>query len=380
MKLRLITTCVLVAMMSTIAGAQSLKPLNKVAKFERTDNQQTILRSLDERMPDILGIFDQAEDINNLPAPVADFLENYQRALKEIEEGGDANDIFMLDKIVAETTDSVGPVLGEIAFNQGYPYNDQCPYIGTDGQAVTGCVATAMAEIMRFWKYPNCGKGEAVYTSSQGAKTFEYSKHPFDWDNILPTYDNVDFTGAQKDAIANLMLACGASVRMNYSAEGSGTQSELVPDAMTKIFGYSKDIYRYDFRSQPTDRDYEELIDDLMYEFDNNRPVYYAGQGTKGGHAFVADGYKITDNKTYFHINWGWGGSGNGWFLLTRLDSGDDVYSNLPQVIVSIIPGDGVGVENLENNEPTVSKEIVDGQLLINRNGVVYNTLGQEIK
>ena len=224
----------------------------------------------------------------------------------------------------------------------------------------------AQEEIMRFWKYPAVGTGSTTYTGSKGAQTYNFADHPFDWNNMLPTYKR-DYTPAQASAVSELMLACGASVNMNYAYDGSGAYSDKVLPALRDYFGYDPAI---EFLTDAT----EDVISTvwvavLKGEFDAGRPVYYSGANQTSGHAFVMDGYKIDGTDVYFHVNWGWNGSYNGWYLITYLRPQDVNYSAYRNSMVFRIFPPGMGIENTE--EQTATK--------LDMNAPVYTILGNKI-
>lgn len=201
----------------------------------------------------------------------------------------------------------------ETRWNQGAPYNDLCPELnGT--RCVTGCVATAMAQVLKFHNYPAKGEGTHSYSWSTGNQelTFDYGSTTFDWDLMTNRYDSSS-TAAQKKAVATLMEACGISVNMEYTASESGAVSRHICPALIDNFRYDKALWM-------PERNYYGLTEweDMIYaDLAQGLPVLYGGQGSAGGHQFVCDGYS-TDG--YFHFNWGWGGMSDGYFLLTALD------------------------------------------------------------
>ncbi|MCM1292474.1 MAG: C10 family peptidase [Bacteroides sp.] len=206
----------------------------------------------------------------------------------------------------------IAPLLST-RWNQSSPYNDKCPVLnGT--RCPTGCVATAMAQIINHHKSPERGIGQVQYTWKQNSNqtlSLDLSTLTFDWDNMSDTYSSSS-TQAEKDAVATLMMACGYTVSMAYTATESGAQSNAVPTALINNFGFAKTATYLSREVYPLN----EWIALLHNELANNRPVYYSGRDT-GGHAFVVDGYR---SGNYFHINWGWGGTSDGYFLITALD------------------------------------------------------------
>ncbi|MDO4510909.1 MAG: C10 family peptidase [Bacteroidales bacterium] len=226
-------------------------------------------------------------------------------------------------------------------WNQSEPYNDQCPRLNSSTRCVTGCVATAMAQIMYYHKWPQRGSGSHSYTSRTNGfqLSANFSQSTYDWANMLDVYGS-NSSSASRTAVAKLMSDVGISVDMDYDSS-SGAYSTDVANALTTYFGYDK---RATYHSRDTYgvAAWEKLIRD---ELDASRPVYYSGLASAGGHAFVCDGY---DKEGYFHFNWGWGGKSNGYFLLTMLNPQDQGigsfeggYNSSQAIITHIMPDQG---------------------------------------
>ncbi|MBS1536486.1 MAG: thiol protease/hemagglutinin PrtT [Bacteroidetes bacterium] len=206
---------------------------------------------------------------------------------------------------------AVEPLL-KTKWNQAPFYNDLCPY---DPQykerTVTGCAATAMAQIMKYWNHPAKGSGFHSYVHKKyGTLSANFGDATYDW-AAMP-----DEVTAANNAVATLNYHVGVSIDMSYGVGktgGSGAGPFKCIDALKKYFGYADGIeglQRKDF----TDDEWKVK---LKAELDSKRPISYAGFGVKGGHAFVCDGY---DNNGLFHFNWGWGGSSDGYFTLDALN------------------------------------------------------------
>lgn len=199
-------------------------------------------------------------------------------------------------------------------WNQGVPYNDECPEI--DGtRCVTGCVATALAQVMKYHNWPVTGTGTTSYAWNRQTLSIDYGATTFDWDNMLDTY-GADATAAQRAAVAKLMYANGVGVNMSYTTTESSATSMSVAALMVNHYGYDKGVHYMS-------RDYyglEAWEDSVYSQLKNYGPVQYSGQSNDGGHSFVFDGYA---SDGYFHVNWGWGGMSDGYFLLTALDPGE---------------------------------------------------------
>lgn len=205
------------------------------------------------------------------------------------------------------------PHLLSTTWSQEYPYNLSCPS-DDGGRCVTGCVATAMAQVIKYHNYPVCGNGTASYKWNGQTLSFDYSTANFDYDNMRKNYpaSNDRSTKVQKEAVAKLMYACGVGVEMDYGSDESGAIDLYIASALKQYFNFDKSI-QYLQRDFFTAEDWEEIV---YEELQAGRPVIYGGSGEAGGHEFICDGYE----DGYFHINWGWGGYGDGMFLLSALD------------------------------------------------------------
>lgn len=204
-------------------------------------------------------------------------------------------------------------------WDQDAPYNLDCPYDKANGGiSYTGCVATAMAQVMNYFKYPAKGQGENSYTSKELNEqlTLNFSNITFDWDNMLDSYLG-GYNQKQAQAVATLMYACGVAVNMDYSRStvGSGAVSNKITGGVVNYFNYDKGI-RYYSRNDYTYTDWATMV---YNNLKNVGPIIYNGTGAGGGHSWVCDGY---DGNGYFHMNWGWGGMSDGYFLLNALEPG----------------------------------------------------------
>ena len=215
-------------------------------------------------------------------------------------------------------------------WDQGKPYNNLCPtdsntdsYYG--GRTVTGCVATAMAQVMKFWNYPTQGNGSHSYThSTYGAQNANFGNTTYDWANMPNNLTNYS-SSTQKTAVATLMYHCGVSVDMDYDiAENGGSGAYTVvnygntpcaKNALVNYFKYKSTIQGL-FKQNYTDTNWKNL---LKADLDAGRPIMYSGASDEGGHSFVCDGY---NNNDQFHFNWGWSGSYDGFFSLNAMTPG----------------------------------------------------------
>lgn len=270
-----------------------------------------VIVSGDERMPEVLAYSDiNAFGEGDLPDNVKAWLAYYENAYNALEKGILTEETFSVSK--AGMAETVSPLLGNINYNQDAPYNNMCPeYEGE--KCYTGCVATAIASIMKYYEYPKQGIGSHSYTTKTYNLncSFDFGNTTFDWNNMCDTYNGSE-TNVQKNAVATLMKACGVAMDMDYTTYGSGAYSFMLPTRISQYFGYNPNMIYLE-------RDYyksSEWISLLKNELNENRPVYYGGSSNSGGHAFVLDGY---DKDNLFHVNWGWGGYCNGYFELLTL-------------------------------------------------------------
>lgn len=264
--------------------------------------------SADDCSVPLLGYSDGKDlDINNIPPQLNYWLHFYA---DEIEWAATHQSTGSRRVAARPQRAAIAPMTVS-KWNQGAPYNDDCPMDGS-ARSVTGCVATAMAQAMYFHKWPAQGTGSHSYKWNDTELSVDFATTTYDWDAMTPTYDSSS-SDAAKAAVANLMYSCGVSVDMDYSSDESGASSLTMGTALYKYFGYDKSMV------QPQ-RYYYGLIDweNLVYDqLSQGLPVLYGGQSYEGGHQFICDGYS---SDGYFHFNWGWGGMSDGYFLLSALD------------------------------------------------------------
>jgi len=244
---------------------------------------------------------------------------------------------------------SAGPLI-QSTWDQQYPpfpYNYFCPPTTTgstsSGQSVTGCVATAMAQIMRYWEYPPIGKGSSSYcdctaggfSENYGTLKANYA-HPYPWATMALSPPG---TSSPDTNIARVMTDAGISVQMDYAPTGSGAWVIKLDDSIcaqtsyVKYFGYdSATIAGYDRTTFPD----SVWIPMIQNEINSNRPVQYAGFGPAGGHTWVCDGYDTTGSM--FAMNWGWSGQDNGFFNLNSLNPGGDTFDSGEEALIGIEP------------------------------------------
>ena len=260
-----------------------------------------------------------------------------------------------------KATSEVQPLI-KTKWGQGPPYNDSCPYDVNAGndynyRCVTGCVATAMAQILNYWKYPQKGTGShSFYHSKYGYLYANFGSSNYDWNNMALSYNNTSTT-AQKKAVARLMYHCGVSVDMNYGPDGSGIQDlNKSKNAFTQYFGYNATLYKREYYSN------NQWISILKQELNAARPILYVGYDlSNGGHAFVCDGY---DNYNYFHFNWGWNGNPDAYYSISALTPSGYKF-NSDHLTIFASP---------KSNQSTTYDLRLYGNIRISSNPVTYNT------
>lgn len=282
--------------------------------FANQANSGFMILSADDAITPLLGYSDNAAlDPENISPALKNWLNKYTEQIEYVrlnnpEMGFSAGVTIELPK-----WDPIGPMV-KTKWNQTAPYNNLCPqYNGTN--CYTGCVATAMAQIMKYWEYPKQGQGSISYKCSSLNKTLslDFSTLTFDYNNMLNSY-NGSYTAEEATAVATLMMAAGYSVQMSYTTNTSGAVSGLINGSLIDYFNYDKGA-RYEIRDQ---YDYSTWAKMIYDNLKNVGPVIYDGNSvSSGGHSFICDGYQ---GNGYFHFNWGWSGSGDGYFLLDALN------------------------------------------------------------
>lgn len=266
-----------------------------------------LILSADDCALPVLGYSDTEEfDADNIPSQLQWWLQSYADQIKYAS----ANGLTTSSSPSKLAGSAIAPML-KSKWNQEAPYNAMCPKLGGE-PCPTGCVATAMAQLMYYYKFPAKGTGSNSYEWNNRTLSMDFNTVTFDWNAMTPTYDANSTQGA-KDAVANLMYALGISVNMNYNTYGSGASSLRIGSALYDYFGYDKSMYNAD-RLYFTQSEWENLV---YGELAAGRPVIYGGASDSGGHEFVCDGYQ---GNGYFHFNWGWGGMSDGYFLLSALN------------------------------------------------------------
>ena len=296
-----------------------------------------IISADDDAFPILAYSFTGSFDIDHIAPATLAMLESYQKQIVEIQTKhlkADENIATQWQSLLsADYTEkgvtSVDPLL-ITTWRQGLYYNPDCPVDGDgpDGHALVGCVATAMAQIMKYHSYPAQGTGShSYYHEDYGTLSADFGNSTYDWASMPNN------ASGYNTALAQIGSHCGISVDMNYGPDGSGASTSLVAIALVNYFDY-KTSAQMKWKEDYSSAQWDNL---LINEINNNRPMEYRGSGPDGGHAFVLDGYQGASNN-HFHFNWGWGGSSDGYYYLSNLNPGGYTFNDYQGAIIGIEP------------------------------------------
>ena len=288
--------------------------------FNIVGNNGYVIVAGDDCVPPILGYSEKGTvDVEHMPDSMKAWLEGYAEQIRFYRSQG--RHAFNSSTLTVPNHPAISPLL-TCYWGQDEPYNDLCP-VDTDGnRCVTGCVATAMAQVMYYYRDRSVNQTTrempAYTTMSHNLQVDGIPAGAFiDWDNMKDRYVGTETT-AQKLAVANLMKYCGAALNMNYGSNESSSNLSFIPRALIAYFNYSSKMV-FHSKSNYTVNAWDNLI---YSELALGRPLLYAGtDGGLSGHAFVCDGYA---SNGYYHMNWGWGGN-EGYYLLSLESSSESL-------------------------------------------------------
>lgn len=227
---------------------------------------------------------------------------------------------------------NVGPLL-TTTWDQTAPYNDNLKKDNNGNPFLTGCVVTAMAQIMRYYKYPARGTGSHSYSSNGETLTADFSSVGYQWDKMRDSYPKGAYSVEEGQAVAELMRQLGVAVEMDYKPGLSSSYTSKAEYALVNYFNYNANLNRYtrNFYSE------KEWMDLVYAELAAGRPIYYSGADSKweNGHAFVIDGYR---EDGLVNVNWGWSGWQNGYFDIGVLTPQGSDFSYYQDMITGIQP------------------------------------------
>ena len=346
----------------------TFKGNNTYYVFNKGNEQGYLILSADDCMPAVLGVVEgNSFDYDKLPDNMKWWLSQYDVSISSYSAKGRK---YASSSTAKKAKKDIEPLLGDIQWNQWAPYNMLCPVMGKM-EAPTGCVATAMAQVMGMYQWPKRGYGkneyqmfapsydeEGNYVHGELTMARDFTQSKYKWEKILPQYDGYE-SEEENLAIAQLMYDCGISINMEYKSSGSASDLPEVVNALVKNFSYDKNI-RIEYRKFYDD----DVWENMLYEnLSNGMPLVCSGQDGKTffeGHAFVCDGYMVDGNL--FHFNWGWGGNADGYFFLSGNGNGngdDDegldeecLYNKAQNAIFNIKPSKTPYVEGSEGEFP----------------------------
>ena len=283
--------------------------------FDRGARGGFVVVAGDDRLPQVLGYGDVDEfSVDNMPPSMKYWMDEMSRQIEYLQSHGNVPAHHPKQRAAA-----VAPLL-TTQWNQDAPYNNYCPTYSDGIRSVTGCVATAMAQVMNYHEWPAVGRGSHSYHCNVNETTptdlsADFSQSVYRWDLMLDSYDSSS-SPESCDAVARLMSDVGISIDMDYGSS-SGASEAVALASLKRYFDYNDKGYLLmrDFYSA------EEWDQFLVDELSARRPILYCGFSNSGGHAFVFDGF---DNDGYYHVNWGWGGAYDGYFLVSVLAPASD--------------------------------------------------------
>ena len=272
-------------------------------------------------------------DPHHLPVATRGFLDIYRQETACADGVRDAEwDMLLNGGMLKDTEEeeSVGPLL-TTTWYQMSPYNQMCP-----SGCMTGCEATAMAQVLRYWSYPAFGEGSHSYNDAggHGVQSADFGGTRYDWDN-MPNRLTSGSSATEKQAVATLMYHCGVAVDMSYSPSLSGAVMTGIVPALTRYFRYSGRA-RYVAKGSMSNADW---TDTLTRELRHHRPIIYGGDGPAGGHVFVCDGF---DTRGYLHFNLGEDGDGDGYYQVGAITYGMYSFNSANDCVMGIEPEYGI--------------------------------------
>ncbi len=292
----------------------------------------------DDRAPAVLGYSDKGTfDPNNVPDALQELLNSYSAQIIALSKGGQTINL-------SSSGEAIRPLV-TASWSQNAPYNTLLPTLPNGMKAVAGCVATAMSQLLYYWQYPTQITTTLPEYTTQSLHIYMTALEPvnFNWEAMQDTYLSNDTESEGALAAARLTLYCAQSVQMNFMYGTSGANTNHIPRVLSTYFGY-KSSARCEYRENYTTQGWNDFIYNELAE---GRPVIYSGSKASSGHAFICDGY---DGEGMFHINWGWDGMSNGYYLLNVLNpdaqgtgSASEAYGYIygQYIVCGIEPGEG---------------------------------------
>jgi hypothetical protein len=354
-----------------------------------------VILAADDNYRPIIGYSDEGTfNPDDMAPALVDYLEVVRQGVMMAANASSATvsvaaDWAMLEKtgrLVSRHGGRADEYLVETKWNQSYPYNYFCPAApnGSGGHCYAGCVATAASQVMKYWNHPLIGQGSYSYVPEShpeyGVQYANFGETTYDWEN-MPVSINSNSPQVQIEAIALLQYHVGISVNMNYRPDGSGAATNDLPQKMPMYFLYTNAMTI----QRREDYTHEEYMNLLINTFDMRWPIVHAG----GGHAYVFDGYNDYDQ---IHMNWGWGGSSDGWFNVDEhgyTDGQRGIFNYVPAEIYAATSDAPTNLNVVATDEQSLSTTVtwnnpavtltnaplenID-QIVVERNGQVVYT------
>lgn len=354
-----------------LQDVSSLAGLSNVYVFQCESGRGFVMVAGDDRVNPILGFsFDQPFVETTISPEMHYWMTRFSGQISSSESVESPisvqekwNQLVNGQTLVSAKADSVAPLL-ETTWNQTPKYNMFCPGEGGDGtnNCPVGCLALAYAQIMKYYEFPKHGYGSNSYNWESVYDDWTYGTLYARFDSVNYKYDKMPNRIQNSTSILDvratawLCYQVGIAIDMHYTRNGSGgfmiteytheCTSDPVYEDMATEFRIPRH-FGYKYRDAALRREYSDSawVAELLADIDAARPIHYAGwyyneEGTaiESGHAFVLDGYVRRGGELYYHVNWGWGGSGNGWFLLDALDPGNMTFDDLQGAILGLEP------------------------------------------
>lgn len=309
-----------------------------------------VILSADDFYRPVIGYSENGKfDYDNMPPALRDYLDNIvmTRSMRKTISAAApdvAADWRMLEKtgrLVSRHGGRGVDYLVQTQWDQSYPYNYFCPADpnGSGGHTYVGCLATSMAQLVTFWKYPEHGNGShCYYHSDYGQICADFENTYYDWDHMANKLSSSS-PMEEIEAVATISFHCGVTIDMGYGPDGSGGASGPIPGAIHTYFNFADACIQY----RRDDFETETWKSMVREQFDMGWPMYYGGCDD-GCHAFICDGY---DDYDMFHFNLGWGGSSDGWYLIDDApytNPADAMFNFVPQVVYDATPSAPTGL------------------------------------
>lgn len=377
--------------------------------FNRQNGGAAIV-SADDRAVDVLAYTEDGTfDMENANPTFRWWIERLRGEISAIPD--EDHEAYSPARTATNTT-PISPLLGNTAWDQETPYWNQCPMDlwKTSERCLTGCVATATGQIMRFWQWPEVGTGSHSYTweccmnkgctrTQSQPLSMDFTTQQFDWANMLDTYTQGAYNTTQANAVAKLMYALGIACDMQYGGNtigGSGAWTDDMGHAIETYFSYKPAV----FITTYTKEDYEgrdgkgvacsmpnsqcrwgltktAIRDSIILELQASRPVLMGGEDWRdgGGHEFVCDG---CDSSSRLHINWGWSGDSNCYTAITALQPAQTShsFSDAIDALIHFEPAYPITEVKTLREEKSARKVLRDGQICIIIGDREVNILG----